>query len=371
MTIGISTPLSGGLAGPGGCSLAGLEAYFGEVNAAGGVKFGDGATRRVEITSFDDAYDPGRAVENFQRMVGDRVFLDVGGLGTVTNMAIMPIATAKQMPQVFVQSGSSAFSADRTANPYTIGWAPTYASEGEAFGTFLAESGEPTKVAVLSQNDDFGADFVDGLKRGIEGSAVTIVATATYEATDTSVDAQVTELAGSGADVFFDATTLTPIAIGSLLQAQKVGWFPKVFLPSTTSAPNLILAPANASVFPMVYTSAFAKSALDPAYAEDPEMKKFLAALDKYATTNISTVVPQCVWAYGIGATLTAAFEQLETPTRSALMDVIHRLNDVKVPLLLDGVALDASADGVPPINATVIQQFDGTIFGSAEPYSN
>ena len=113
------------------------------------------------------------------------------------------------MPQVFVQSGSSEFSKDREANPYTIGWAPTYFSEGEAFGNYLAQLDEPLTVAILAQNDDFGADFVEGLNSGIEGSEVEIVAEASYEPTDTSVDAQVTELAGSNADVFFDATTLT------------------------------------------------------------------------------------------------------------------------------------------------------------------
>ena len=150
------------------------------------------------------------------------VFAAVGGLGTGTNLAIMPNATADEMPQVFVQLGSSEFSRDREANPYTIGWAPTYFSEGEAFGNFLAERDEALTVAILAQNDDFGADFVEGLTAGIEGSEVEIVAEASYEPTDTSVDTQVTELAGSDADVFFDATTLTPLAIGSLLKAQSL-----------------------------------------------------------------------------------------------------------------------------------------------------
>ena len=367
VTIGITTPLSGPLAGPGTCTLAGLEAYFGAANADGGITFGDGLTRTVKIKSYDDAYDPAKAVANFQQMEQSDVFAAVGGLGTGTNLAIMPNATADEMPQVFVQSGSSEFSKDREANPYTIGWAPTYFSEGEAFGNYLAQLDEPLTVAILAQNDDFGADFVEGLNSGIEGSDVEIVAEASYEPTDTSVDAQVTELAGSNADVFFDATTLTPLAIGSLVKAQSLGWLPQIFLPSTTSAPGLILEPGGASVYPKVFTTAFAKSPLDPAYADDEQVTAFVEQLGEYASSNVATIVPQCVWAYGIGATLAAAFERMQEPTRAGLMKAIGEVRDVEIPLLLPAIEVDATVDGSPPVTSTQVQVFDGTVYVAAE----
>ena len=98
ITLGIDTPLSGPVAGPGSCSLAGLQAYFGAANAAGGIKFGDGHTRTVNIKSYDDAYDPAKAVSNFRQMISDKVFADVGGLGAGNNLAIMPIANKEKIP---------------------------------------------------------------------------------------------------------------------------------------------------------------------------------------------------------------------------------------------------------------------------------
>ena len=159
------------------------------------------------------------------------------------------------------------------------------------------------------------------------------------------MDAQVTEFAGSDADVFFDATTLTPLAIGSLVKAQSLGSPPEIFLPSTTSAPGLILEPGGAGVYPKVYTTAFAKSPLDPAYAEDDRVMSSSNNLGEYASSNIATIVPQCVWAYGIGATLAAAFERMQEPTRAGLMKAIGEVRDVEIPLLLVSRWMPPSTD--------------------------
>ena len=134
ITLGINTPLSGPVAGPGSCALAGVQAYLYAANDKGGIKFGDGQTRKVTIKSYDDAYDPAKAVSNFRQMVSDKVFADVGGLGTGNNLAIMPVANQEKVPQLFLQSGSTAFSSDQKANPWTLGWLPTYHSGGESFG---------------------------------------------------------------------------------------------------------------------------------------------------------------------------------------------------------------------------------------------
>ena len=141
------------------------------------------------------------------------------GLGTPTNRAWREAAIAEGVPQVLVMTGDPIFS-DRAAEPRAARIRADLPARGRAFGELLAASGEAHKVAILSQNDDYGKGYVEGFKAAIEGADnIEIVKELTYEATDTSVDAQLTELAGSGADVFFNAMSITPLVISSLQKA--------------------------------------------------------------------------------------------------------------------------------------------------------
>ncbi|MEO7124113.1 MAG: ABC transporter substrate-binding protein [Lacisediminihabitans sp.] len=369
ITLGIDTPLSGPVAGPGSCSLAGLQAYFGATNAAGGIKFGDGKTRTVELKSYDDAYDPAKAVSNFRQMISDKVFADVGGLGAGNNLAIMPIANKEKIPQVFLQSNTTKFSSDQTANEWTTGWLPTYRSEGEAFGKFLAAANKPITVATLAQNDDV-LQMVAGLEAGIKGSQVKIVAQTTYEATDPTVDAQITKLAGSKADVFFSADVQTPLAVSSLIKAQQLGWLPTVFLPANTSAKTTILDPGHADAYPAVYTTGFSKTVTNPQYAGDADVKKFTKDMDTYAKgTSVSNAFAQCEWAYSIGATVEAVFKSMKAPTRTAFIDAVHSIKGLDVPLMQEGVQVDTTSRTAPAVDVTRIQQFVNGAYVQADKF--
>src|SRR3954447_25461959 len=157
-TLGLTTPLSGATAGPRTCTVAGVKAYFGAKNAAGGVKCGDGKTRTVDIKALDDTYDPQKAKANYDQLKDD-VFAMTAGLGTPTNRAWRDAAIADEVPQVLVMTGDPIFS-DSKQSPWQLGFVPKYQNEGEAFGKLLADSGEDHKVAVLSQNDDYGKGYV-------------------------------------------------------------------------------------------------------------------------------------------------------------------------------------------------------------------
>ena len=262
--LGISTPLSGPTAGPGACSVAGLLSYLEVGNAAGGFEFGDGKTRTVELTYLDDAFDPAKAVSNFRTLVdSDGIFAYVGSLGTPTNGAVMPIANEEEVPQVLLFTGASGFSSDQEANPWTFGMLPTYYDEGRTFGEFLVERG-PTTVAILEQNDDYGEDYVRGFEDAVEGTDVEVVATATFESSDPTVDSQVTELANSGAEVLLSAASITPLQVGVLTKAQSLGWLPEIFLPSNTSTPATIVEPGSGGAYPAVYTTTFSKVPSSP-----------------------------------------------------------------------------------------------------------
>lgn len=366
ITLGVTTPLSGATAGPGTCTVAGVQAYFGSVNAAGGVKFGDGKTRTVNIKAYDDAYDPQKSLSNFQQMVSDNVFAVTSGLGTPTNRAFRDAAISQKVPQVLVMTGDPLFS-DREESPWQLGFVPIYQNEGSAFGELLAKSGQQHKVAILYQNDDYGKGYVEGFKEAVQGaSSVSIVGEQTYEATDTSVDAQLTQLASSGADVFFNAMSITPLVIASLQKAQQIGWKPSWFLPSNTSSPTAILQPGGAAAYPGIYTVSFAKAPQSPEFAQNEDVVKFLADLKQYGNYPDMPAFPHCMWSYMVGATLEEAFEKMSEPTRESFMSALRDIKGLEAPLMLEGTSVDTTVDGQPAVSSVLVQKYNGRGYATA-----
>ncbi|MDX2376934.1 ABC transporter substrate-binding protein [Microbacterium sp. LRZ72] len=368
ITLGITTPLSGPTAGPGTCTVAGIEAYFGAVNADGGVEFGDGMTRTVEIEALDDQYDPQQALANFQQLSGD-VFAMTSGLGTPTNRAFREAAIDEEVPQVLIQTGDPIFS-NEEESPWQLGFVPIYQNEGSAFGELLASSDEDLTVAILSQNDDYGEGYVAGFTEAIEGADnIEVVGELTYEATDTSVDAQLTELAATDADVFFNAMSITPLVISSLEKAQELGWEPSWFLPSNTSSPGAILQPGGAEAFPGVYSVSFAKAPASPEFAEDEDVQAFLSNLAEYADYPDVPPFPHCMWSYMIGATLEQAFQNMTEPTRENFMEELRNIQDFVAPLMLEGTAVDTTLDGQPAVSSVVVQKYNGTGYDTVDTF--
>lgn len=369
VSVGISTPLSGPIGGLGTCNAAGLTAYFGGVNAEGGVTFGDGKTRTVEVKALDDTYDPQKAAANFEQLK-DEVFIMSAGLGTPTNMAWREAAIAEEVPQVLVLAGDEIFS-DPEESPWQLGFGPTYVNQGAQFGEFLVADGQPHKIAVLSQNDDAGAGYVRGLKEAIaDSSDIEIVKELTYEASDTSVDAQITELAGTGADVFFDATLVPPLAVSALQKVQQLGWDPIWFLPQNAASPTTVLNPGGASAYQGVYTASFAKTAADPAFSGDADVQKFLSDLSEYADYPEVPAFPTCEWSYMIGSILEQAFEKTTEPTRENFMDALHSISDFQTPLMPEGVVVDTTVPGQSPISTGIIRKFNGEGFDTVTTLS-
>lgn len=369
ITLGITTPLSGSTAGPGTCTVAGVKAYFGAKNAEGGVKFGDGKTRKVEIKTYDDAYDPQKSLANFQQMTSDGVFAETSGLGTPTNRAFREAAISQKMPQALVMTGDPLFS-DRQESPWQLGLVPIYQNEGAAFGKLLADSGGTHKVAILSQNDDYGKGYVAGFKDAVKGaSGISIVGEQTYEATDTSVDAQITQLASSKADVLTYAMSVTPLAISALQKAQQIGWKPTWFLPSNTSSPTAILQPGGAAAYPGIYSVAFAKAPQSPAFAKDPDVVTFLADLKQYGNYSDTPAFPHCMWSYISGATLEKAFSTMTEPTRDSFMSALKSIKAFKAPLMLEGTQVDTTMEGQPAISTVVVQKYNGKGYATAEKF--
>ncbi len=369
LTFGITSPLTGPTAGPGNCTVDGALAYFGVKNADGGIEFGDGKTRTIEIKSYDDTYDPQKALANFQQMVADDVFAAGIGLGTPTNRAWREAAIDEEFPQVLVMSGDPIFS-DREESPYQLGFVPIYQQEGEAFGKLLASSSEDHKVAILYQNDDYGEGYVEGFKSAIEGSGnIEVVEELTYEATDTSVDAQITELAASGADVFFNAMSITPLVISALQKAQQIGWLPSWFLPSNTSSPSAILEPGGGAAFPGIYTVAFSGAAASPAFQESEEGQAFMEALGEYTNQDGVPAFPHCVWSWIAASVLEQAFMKMEEPTREAFLEALLSIDGFNAPFMLEGSTINTTVDGLPAVADVQVQKYNGRGYDTAQSF--
>jgi ABC-type branched-subunit amino acid transport system substrate-binding protein len=366
ITLGITTPLSGPTAGPGTCTVAGVTAYFGAKNAEGGIEFGDGQTRTVEIEALDDAYDPQQAAANYDQLKDD-VFAMTAGLGTPTNRAWRDAAIADEVPQVLIMTGDPIFS-DTEESPWQLGFVPIYQNEGAAFGELLAASGEEHRVAILSQNDDYGEGYVEGLMSAIEGADnIEVVDQLTYEATDTSIDAQITELAASDADVFFAAVSQVPLMIAGLQKAQQLNWLPSWFLPSNTSSPGAVLEPGGAAAYPGIFSVAFAKAPQSPAFAEDEDVQEYLAALPEYGNYPDPPAFPHCQWSWMIGATLEQAFTEMTEPTRENFMEALRSISGFEAPLMLPDTSVDTTQDGQPAVSSVVVQRFNGTGYETVE----
>lgn len=368
LTLGITTPLSGATAGPGTCTVAGVTAYFGAKNAAGGIEFGDGKTRTVEINALDDTYDPQQAKANYDQLK-DEVFAMTAGLGTPTNRAWRDAAIADEVPQVLIMTGDPLFS-DTQESPWQLGFVPIYQNEGQAMGELLASSTAQHKVAILSQNDDFGEGYVEGFKSAVEGADnIEIVDELTYEATDTSVDAQITELASSGADIFFNAMSVTPLMISALQKAQQVNWKPSWFLPSNTSSPGAVLQPGGAAAYPGIYSVAFSKAPASPAFAQDPDVVEYLAALKEHGNYQDPPAFPHCQWSWMVGATLEQAFAEMTEPTRENFMEALRSIEGFEAPLMLPDTSVSTTEDGQPAVSTVVVQKFNGQGYDTVQTF--
>jgi branched-chain amino acid transport system substrate-binding protein len=358
VTIGSSLPLSGPLGANGLASKGGAVAVFEAVNAAGGVPMSDGKTRKIDFRFYDDQYAPAKAVQNYSKLVeSDKVFALFHTFGTATNLALMERANKDGVPEAFVNGGDAVFSDNRTANPWTIGWQPTFASEGEAYGTFLAGQHKPLTVAVLRQSDSFGEAFTKGFQKGIAGSQVSVVKTESYSPTDPTVDSQITSLAATKADVLFMAT-INSIAGSGINHALTLGWEPTVLLASVSSSISQVVGPANLTGYPKLYSASFVKRADDPLWRDDATITTMVDQMKQYAP-DANPLIANASYTYAAAAAFVEALKAMKTIDRKGLMDALNSLKSNDIPVLLPGIGVDGTRATEPPVNGIRLQHFE------------
>jgi branched-chain amino acid transport system substrate-binding protein len=354
--LGGSYPFSGPASAYGTIGK-GAQAYFKYINDQGGVN-----GRKIEFVTYDDGYEPQRALTNAKKLVEqDRVFALFNTLGTANNLAIWDYANQQKVPQVFVATGASNWGKDIAGHPYTIGWQPNYVTEAKVYATYLKQNKPSAKVAVLYQNDAYGKDLLGGFETGIAGSGIKIVARQSYEATDPSVASQVKQLAGSGADVFLDITT-PKFGAQAIATVAQTTWKPLHILNNVAASKAQVLAPVGLKNAQGIISTAYFKDPEDPQWAQDQAMMTYKTNLAKYQP-GANPNDPFNAYGWTAASTMVDALKQMGQPTRAALMEAVRHL-DLEVPMLLPGIRVktDGTNDGYP-IEAMQVIRFQGETF--------
>jgi branched-chain amino acid transport system substrate-binding protein len=331
------------------------EAYFRMINENGGIN-----GRKVKFISYDDAYSPPKAVEQVRKLVeSDEVLVVFSALGTPSNTAIQKYLNAKKVPQLFVATGATKWN-DPTHFPWTIGWLPSYQSEARIYAKFLMKEKPNAKVAVLYQNDDFGKDYLKGLKDGFGAKADSMIAMEeSYEISEPTIDNHIVKLKASGADVLISITT-PKFAAQTIKKMAEIDWKALQIVANVSTSVGAVMKPAGFENGQGVLSAHYAKDAGDAQWKEDPGMKKFLAFLDKYYP-DADRTNSQVIYGYGAAQTLTKVLEMCgDDLTRANIMKQAANLKDFTPDTLLPGVKINTSATDFAPIEQLRMMRFKG-----------
>jgi len=358
--VGQTMPYSGPASSYGTIGRA-EAAYFRKINDEGGVN-----GRKINFMSLDDAYSPPKTVEMTRRLVEqDEVLLVFGGLGTPSNTAIHKYMNAKKVPQLFVATGASKWN-DPQNYPWTMGWQPNYQTESKIYARHILQSRPAAKIAVLYQNDDYGKDYLKGFHDGLGDKAKLIVAEASYEVTDATVDSQVLQLQGSGADTFFNITT-PKFAAQAIRKAWDSGWKPVHYLNGVSASVGTVLTPAGLEKSIGLISTIYGKDPTDKQWENDAGFKDWLAFMKKYYPDG-SLTDSFNVYGYSVAQTLVQVLKQCgDNLTRENVMRQAANLKDFATPMALPGIRINTSPTDYAPIKAMQFVRFDGktwSLFG-------
>ena len=274
--VGHVNPYSGPASAYGAIGKA-IGAYFDKINAEGGIN-----GRKITFVSLDDGYSPPRTLEQARKLVEqEEVLLVFQSLGTPSNSAIHRYMNQRKVPQLFVATGATKWG-DPENFPWTMGWQPSYQSEGRIYAQHILETKPDAKIGVLYQNDDYGKDYLKGFEDGLGDKAATmIVARQSYEVTDPTVDSQMVSLKSSGADTFFNITT-PKFAAQAIKKAAEIDWKPVHYLNSVSNAVGSVLTPAGLENSVGVISAFYIKDPTDPQFQQGKEYEDWLAWMKKY-----------------------------------------------------------------------------------------
>jgi branched-chain amino acid transport system substrate-binding protein len=331
-------------------------AYIDKINAEGGIN-----GRKIKLMSLDDAYSPPRTVEQTRRLVEqDGVLAIFGTMGTATNLAVRKYLNDHKVPQLFALTGSST-AINPAKFPWTMPWLAEVRAEARVWATHVLQTRPNAKIALLTQNDDFGKDAIRGIEEGLGAKAKTmIVARQTYEVTDPTLDTQIIALKGSGADTLFDGATPRYLS-QAIRKAYDIGWHPEHYVLSGNSSVEIVLRPAGLEKSKGLIATNYLKDPSDPALKNDPGVVAFLKWQKTYmpkGNPNDSMVVAGYSQAQTLEHVLKMCGDNL---TRENLMKQAESMKDFQLPMLQPGVTFTTSPTDYRLVKAFMLLRFDGT----------
>jgi ABC-type branched-subunit amino acid transport system substrate-binding protein len=330
-------------------------AYFKKINDAGGIN-----GRKINFISYDDAYSPPKAVEQARKLVeSDEVLFVFNSLGTPSNSAIQKYMNSKKVPQLFVATGATKWN-DPKDFPWTMGWQPNYQSETQIYAKYLLKNKPDAKIAVLFQNDDYGKDYLKGLKDGLGPKAASmIIAEESFETTEPTIDSHIVKLKSTGADVFVDIAT-PKFAAQAIKKVAEIEWKPLHFLNNVSASVGSVIKPAGYQNSQDIISAAYLKDASDPQWNNDPGMKEFYAFLAKDFPEG-DKLDGGTVVGYGVAQTLVQVLKQCgDDLTRQNVMKQAASLKDFRTEVLLPGIKVNTGPDDFAPISQLQLMKFKG-----------
>jgi branched-chain amino acid transport system substrate-binding protein len=330
-------------------------AYFHMINDQGGVN-----GRKINLIQYDDSYSPPKTVEQVRKLVeSDEVLLTFQLIGTPPNAAVQKYLNAKKVPQLFAATGASRFT-DPKHYPWTLGFNPNYFVEGRIYGQYILKNHPNAKVGVLYQNDDLGRDYLNGIKSGLGDKAATmVVAEASYEMSDPTVDSQILKLKAAGVDVLFDAST-PKFAAQTIKKTFELGWKPVHILDINATSVGAVLQPAGLEASKGVISTNYGKDPLDPQWKDDPGMKKYFEFMAKYypegdKNSNFNT------YGYSTAQLMVHVLKQCgDDLTRENVLKQATNIKDFQADLALPGMSTSTTPNDYRVNKQMQMMRFDG-----------
>jgi branched-chain amino acid transport system substrate-binding protein len=330
-------------------------AYFNKINAEGGVN-----GRKINFISYDDGYSPPKTVEQIRKLVeGDEVLLTFNTLGTPPNTAIQGYLNKKGVPQLFVATGATKWG-DPQHFPWTMGFQPTYQTEGHIYAKYILQNKPDAKIAIFYQNDDYGKDYVKGLKDGLGAKAASmIVAEESYEVSEPSIDSHIVKLKSTGANVFYDVTT-PKFAAQAIKKVKELEWQPLHILNNVAASVGATMKPAGFENSQGIISSAWLMDPTDPQWKDDPGMKEWVAFMDKWDPSGDKTDAGN-IYGYNVARALIQVLKQCgDNLTRANIMKQAANLKDFEPGTALPGIKVNTSPTDFYPVEQEQLMKFDG-----------
>jgi branched-chain amino acid transport system substrate-binding protein len=339
------------------------EAYFRKINAEGGIN-----GRKIVFISYDDSYSPPKTVEQTRKLVeSDEVLLVFNAMGTASNSAVQKYLNIKKTPQLFVSSGAAKWN-DPKNFPWTMGFTPSYENEGRIYAKYLLKEKPGAKIAILFQNDDYGKDYLKGIKQALGDKAGSmIVLEEAFDVTEPSIDSHIVKLKSTGADVFIDIAT-PKFAAQSIKKVAELGWKPLHILSYVSASIGGVIAPAGMENAQGIVSAAYFKDPNDPTWKDDAGVKALNAFLETYfpSANRSDTLI---VNGYNTAQLMVEVLKQCgDDLTRENVMKQAANLKNVELGMLLPGIKVNTSPTDFSPVKQWQLMRFEGTnwhLFGA------